>query len=212
VTDPPRPRPVPRGPHRLQVRSLRVRYDGPWILDGLDLDLEPGGSVAVVGPSGAGKSTLANALLRLVPYQGSIALGGVEIANLAADEYRRVVGFVEQDAHVFDATLEANLRIAGPDATRAQLEAALERARLHAALDAHALHLSGGERRRLALARAFLRNPPILVLDEPTEHVDPEIADALVADLLRPPPETAVLLITHRLQGLDAAGEIVSIG
>ncbi len=212
VTDPPCPRPIPDGPHRLRVRSLRVRYDGPWVLDGIDLDLEPGKSVAVIGPSGAGKSTLANALLRLAPYEGRIALDGAEIAALEADEYRRVVGLVEQDAHVFDATLEANLRIARPEATREQLEAALERAHLRMPLDEHAPHLSGGERRRLALARAFLRDPPILVLDEPTEHVDPETADALVADLLNPPPDRAVLLITHRLAGLDAADQIVSIG
>jgi thiol reductant ABC exporter CydC subunit len=212
VADPPRPRRVPDGPHRLQVRGLKVRYDGPWILDGVALDLEPGKSVAVIGPSGAGKSTLANALLRLAPYEGSITLDGIEIADLQADEYRRVVGLVEQDAHIFDATLEANLRIARPDATHEQLQAALERAHLSIPLEEHASHLSGGERRRLALARVFLRDPPVLVLDEPTEHVDPETADALVADLLRPGPGTAVLLITHRLAGLDAADQIVSIG
>jgi thiol reductant ABC exporter CydC subunit len=214
LQDPPCPQPVPRGPHRLRVRGLRVRYgaDGPWVLDGLDLDLEPGKSVAVVGPSGAGKSTLAEALLRLVPYEGSIALDGAEIAMLRGDDYRRVIGLVEQDAHVFDTTVEANLRLARPEATEAELHAALARAHLLVPLDEHAPHLSGGERRRLTVARGFLRNPPILVLDEPTEHVEPEIADALVADLLRPPPDTAILLITHRLTGLEAAGEIVKIG
>jgi ABC-type multidrug transport system fused ATPase/permease subunit len=213
VIDPPCPHPIRDGRHRLEVRNLRARYaHGPWVLDGIDLDLEPGKSVAVIGPSGAGKSTLANALLRLAPYEGRIALDGAEITGLAADEYRGVVGLVEQDAHVFDATLEANLRIARPAATREQLEAALARAHLQMPLDEHAPHLSGGERRRLALARAFLRDPPILVLDEPTEHVDAETADALVADLLNPPPDRAILLITHRLAGLDAADQIVSIG
>ncbi len=212
VVDPPRPRPVPRGPHRLRVRDLRVRHraGGPWVLDGVDLDLAPGRTVALVGPSGAGKSTLAQALLRLAPYQGgSIALDGVEIAELDADEYRRVVGLVEQDAHVFNTTLEANLRVARPEATREELEAALRRVRLPVPLDAHAPHLSGGERRRLAVARALLAGFPVLVLDEPTEHVDPETADALVADLLRACPDTAILLITHRWAGLEAADEIV---
>jgi thiol reductant ABC exporter CydC subunit len=213
VLDPPRPLPIRNARHRLQVRGLRVRYGtGSWVLDGVDLDLEPGKSVAVIGPSGAGKSTLAHALLRLAPYEGSITLDGAEIAGLAADEYRRVVGLVEQDAHVFDTTLEANLRLAQPEATEAELDAALERAHLRVPLHERATHLSGGERRRLGIARGFLRNPPILLLDEPTEHVDPEIADALVADLLRPPPDTAILLITHRLTGLEAADEIVTIG
>ena len=123
-----------------------------------------------------------------------------------------MVGLVEQDAHVFDTTLEANLRLARPEASEAELDAALARAHLRVPLHERATHLSGGERRRLAIARGFLRNPPILLLDEPTEHVDPEIADALVADLLRPPPDTAILLITHRLTGLEAADEIVTIG
>ena len=117
-------------PAALRVRGLRARYGdaGPWVLDGLDLDLIAGRTVGLVGRSGAGKSTLADVLLRFLPYQaGSVALNGVEISDLDGDDYRRVVGLVSQDAHVFDSTLEENLRLARRDATPAELEAALQR-------------------------------------------------------------------------------------
>jgi thiol reductant ABC exporter CydC subunit len=217
VAEPRLPVAVPRAPHGLRVRGLRVRYGtaGPWALDGVDLDLAPGRSVAVVGASGAGKTTLAHALLRFLPYQGgSVTLGGVEIADLDGDAYRRVVGLVAQDAHVFDTTLEANLRIARPGASAAELEEAMRRAqlgdwtgRLATAVGEHGARLSGGERRRLAVARAVLAEFPVVVLDEPTEHLDPEAAGELLAALLA--TGAATLLITHRLAGLDAVDEIV---
>ena len=147
-----------------------------------------------------------------MPYEGSITLDGAEIAGLAADEYRRVVGLVEQDAHVFDTTVEANLRSPAP---RRPMRSSTPRSRERtcACRSTSARRTSRAASAAASpIARAFLRDPPILVLDEPTEHVDPEIADALVADLLRPPPDTAILLITHRLTGLDAASEIVTIG
>ena len=121
VVDPAEPVPVPSPAGALRVRGLRCRYSdtGPWVLDGLDLDLAPGRTVAVVGRSGAGKSTLAEALVRFLPYQdGSVALDGVEIRDLNGDELRRVIGLVSQDAHIFDTTLEENLRLARRDATR----------------------------------------------------------------------------------------------
>ena len=108
------PSPVPRPPATLRARGLRVRYgeSGPWVLDGVDLDLAPGRKLAVVGRSGAGKSTLAEVLLRFLPYQeGSVTLDGVPIDALAGDELRRLVGLVSQDAHVFDTSLEENVRL-----------------------------------------------------------------------------------------------------
>ncbi len=124
------PRP---GPHALRVQDLRCRYPGEarWALAGVDLDLSPGRRVAVVGPSGAGKSTLAGVLLRFLPYErGSVTLDGVEIAELDGDQCRRVVGFVSQDAHVFDNTLEENLRLAKREATDEELCNALADVRL----------------------------------------------------------------------------------
>ena len=161
----------------LQVRGLRARYDGAWVLDGVDLDLSPGRRVAVIGPSGAGKSTLAAVLLRFLDYEGSVTLGGVELSALDGDAARTAVGLVAQDAHVFDTTVRENLLLARRDANEAELDAALTHARL-TALDltreagpgGH--RLSGGERRRIALARAELARFPLLILDEPGEHLD----------------------------------------
>lgn len=224
VIEPDHPRPVPRGSApALRVRGLRARYGeaGPWVLDGLDLDLIAGQTVALVGRSGAGKSTLADVLLRFLPYQaGSVALNDVEISSLDGDEYRRVVGLVSQDAHIFDSTLEENLRLARREATAAELDAALREARLWewtqglpdglaTRVGASGALISGGQRQRLALARALLANFPILVVDEPGEHLDTPTADALMADLLDTTAERAVLVITHRLAGLERVDQVI---
>jgi len=223
IVDPTNPLAVPASARTLAVRGLRTRYDdgGPWVLDGLDLELVPGRTVAVVGASGAGKSTLADVLLRFLPYQGgSVRLGEVEISDLCGDDYRRLIGLVSQDAHIFDTTLEENLRLARRDATPEQLRAALHRAHLldwtesltaglATPVGAHGARISGGQRQRLAVARALLADFPVLVVDEPGEHLDTATADALVAELLDATPEQAVLLITHRLAGLDAVDEVI---
>ncbi len=223
VVEPAAPRPIGSGLHRIAVRGLRTRYgdDGPWALDGVDLDLSPGRRVAIVGRSGAGKSTLANVLMRLSPYQGgSVSLDGVQLSELDGDDCRRVVGLVSQDAHVFDTTIEGNLRLARRDASEEQLREALAGARLldwvdglPAGMDTevgeHGGRISGGERQRLAAARALLADFPVLVLDEPGEHLDAETGDAIVADVLEASTERAVLLITHRLAGLDDVDEVI---
>jgi ABC-type multidrug transport system fused ATPase/permease subunit len=223
VSDPPRPQPLPPAFSRVCVRGLRCRYHkhGPWVLDGVDLDLVPGRRVALVGPSGAGKSTLAEVLLRFVPYQeGTVTLGGVDLSHLRGDDCRRMVGLVAQDAHIFDATLEANLRLARPQATPEQLRHALGRVRLLEWVDGlpeglatrvgeHGGRLSGGQRQRLAAARALLAAFPVLVLDEPGEHLDTDTADAIVADLLEGCGDQALLLITHRLAGLEGVDEVI---
>jgi thiol reductant ABC exporter CydC subunit len=224
VVDPVDPQSVPSAsPRSLRVRGLRARYgnDGPWVLDGLDLDLAAGRTVAVVGRSGAGKSTLADVLLRFLPYEaGSVTLDGVEISDLGGADYRRVIGLVSQDAHIFDTTLEENLRLARRDATPAELESALRRARLQdwtaglpgglaTRVGARGARISGGQRQRLALARALLAEFPVLVADEPGEHLDTDTADAIVTDLLNAADGRAVLLITHRLAGLAGVDEVV---
>jgi thiol reductant ABC exporter CydC subunit len=224
IVDPIDPRPVAsRSSRSVQVRGLRARYAnaGPWVLDGLDLDLAAGRTVAVVGRSGAGKSTLADVLLRFLPYEaGSVTLDGVEISDLGGADYRRVIGLVSQDAHIFDTTLEENLRLARRDATPAELESALRRARLQdwtaglpgglaTRVGARGARISGGQRQRLALARALLAEFPVLVADEPGEHLDTDTADAIVTDLLNAADGRAVLLITHRLAGLAGVDEVV---
>ena len=207
----------------LRVRDLRSRYPGQvrWALAGLDLDLGPGRRVAVVGPSGAGKSTLAGVLLRFLPYEsGSVTLDGVEIARLDGDAHRRVVGLLAQHAHVFDSTLRENLLLAKRDATDEELRTALAAVRLldwterlpdglDTEVGERGARLSGGQRQRLAIARALLADFPVLVLDEPVEHLDTPTANAILADLLAITHDRAVLLITHRLTGLAHMDQVL---
>jgi thiol reductant ABC exporter CydC subunit len=223
VTEPPHPLTLGPQPHSLRARGLCCSYPGATYpaLSDLDLDLSPGRRVAIVGPSGAGKSTLAGVLLRFLPYQGgSVTLDGVEIDRLDGDELRRVVGLVSQDAHVFDNTIEENLRLARRDATEDELRKVLSRARLLEWVDnlpeglatelgERGARMSGGQRQRLAIARALLADFPILILDEPGEHLDTHTADAIVADLLAATREHATLLVTHRLARLNEVDEIL---
>lgn len=213
----------PAAPFPLEVRGLSARYPGAArdALSSLDLTLTPGRRIAVVGPSGSGKTTLAQVLLRFLDASsGTYRLGGVEAAALESDTVRRSVGLCAQDAHVFDSTIRENLRLARPGATDPELRDALSRARLlewAAALPQgldtpvgeHGARLSGGQRQRLALARALLADFPVLVLDEPAEHLDLPTADALTADLLDATRGRATVLITHRLTGLEAVDEVL---
>jgi thiol reductant ABC exporter CydC subunit len=223
VLEPTHPVAFVDGPHALRVRDLRYSYPGQTrrALDGVELDLSPGRRVAVVGPSGAGKSTLAAVLLRFLPYdEGSVTLDGVELSELDGDTTRRVVGLVAQDAHVFDNTLEENLRLAKRGATAEELDDALAATRLlhwtrelpaglGTEVGERGARMSGGQRQRLAIARALLADFPVLVLDEPGEHLDTQTADAIVADLLSITEGRTTLLITHRLKGIEEVDEVL---
>lgn len=206
----------------VRVRDLRVRYgpEEPWALDGVDLEIPAGWTVAVIGPSGAGKSTLASVLLRFRdPDEGRVEIGGKDITAYPSDEVRGVVSGVPQDPHVFASTLRENLRLARPGARDDELWEALRRVRLADEVAAmprgldtqvgtHGLGLSGGMVQRLALARAVLAAPRVLVLDEPTAHLDPGTRDAVVEDLLAAAEGFSTLLITHDLTGLDRVDHI----
>jgi thiol reductant ABC exporter CydC subunit len=212
VPDPAEPHPVPSPPFHLRVRDVSARWtqEGPDVLAHVDLDLAPGSRTVIAGPSGSGKTTVAALLGRLLdPTAGAVTINGTDLRDLSGEEVRRIIGIVDDRAYLFDGTIAANLRIGAPQASDAQLYAALARARLNTwvhtlpngletAVGEHGAHLSGGQRRRLALARALLADHPILVLDEPTEHLDEPIAAALIGDLLAAATGRTVVLITHR--------------
>ncbi|HMH93506.1 MAG TPA: ATP-binding cassette domain-containing protein [Streptosporangiaceae bacterium] len=212
-------------PVSVQLRGVAVAYraGGPLALGGIDLDLAPGARVALLGPAGAGKSTVAAVLLRFVDVSaGKATFNGIDLGCLRGDDVRSVVGGLVQDAHIFDSTIRANLLIGAPGATDDELAEAAGRVRLldwitslPAGLDtpvgARGARLSGGQRQRLALARALLADPAVLILDEPTAHLDPDTRAELAADLLAVAAdgERSTLLITHDLAGLDQVDEIV---
>ncbi|WP_218010576.1 thiol reductant ABC exporter subunit CydC [Actinomadura chibensis] len=223
VHDPDDPAPPPTAPYTLKVEHLRARWspDAPYALNDISLDLAPGRRCAIVGPSGSGKTTLTAVLLRfLEPSSGMATLNGIDLRALSSDDVRRVIGLCAQDAHLFDSTIGENIRLARPSATEDELRDALRRARLLDWIESlpqgldtrvgeHGAQVSGGQRQRIALARALLADFPILLLDEPAEHLDLPTADALTADLLTATEGRTTLLVTHRLTGLDAVDEII---
>ncbi|MEU7835498.1 ATP-binding cassette domain-containing protein [Nonomuraea sp. NPDC049129] len=215
------PSPLPRSPLTVEIDDLVVRHapEQRAAVDGVSLSLTPGKRVALVGPSGAGKSTLLAALMRLVePESGAIRVNDVDIRGLASDDVRAMMTGLTQDPYIFQTTLRANLRLAGPEAgdeelrqavRDARLEEWVERAGWEAELGEDGRTVSGGQLQRLALARALLYDPPVLLLDEPAEALDEETADALMADLLDVTHDRTTLLVTHRLRGLEQVDEIV---
>ncbi|MFB9461317.1 thiol reductant ABC exporter subunit CydD [Streptomyces cinereospinus] len=223
VREPERPRRAPASPFPLVVKGLTARHAGQDrdALADVGLTLDQGRRIAVVGPSGSGKTTLTQVLLRFLDADaGSYTLGGVDAYALAGDDVRRLVGLCAQDAHLFDSSVRENLLLARRDATEEEVRDALARARLldwaeglpqglDTLVGEHGARLSGGQRQRLALARALLADFPVLVLDEPAEHLDLPTADALTADLLAATDGRTTLLITHRLAGLAAVDEVV---
>ena len=190
-------------------------------VSGVDLELNPGRTIAVVGESGAGKTTLSAILLRFVELNsGSYRLGGVDAHEISGDEVRRMVGLCAQDAHIFDSTIRENLRLARPECDDDDLRDVLRRVRLlewvdrlpdglgtHLGEGGH--RLSEGERRRISVARALLADFPAIVFDEPTANLDQSSADALVRDLLVATADRATVLITHRLSELELVDEII---
>jgi ATP-binding cassette, subfamily C, bacterial CydC len=226
VADPTDPAPPPTGPIRIALEGVRARHGpgGPPVLDGFDLRLDPGRRIALVGASGAGKTTVVNLLLRFLdPEQGRVTLCGRDLREYRQDDVRRTMAVVGQESHLFSASVRENVRLARPQASDADVERVLRRARLWTwvrelpeGLDTHVGEegraLSGGQRQRLALARALLTDAPVLVLDEPTAHLDPPTAERLMADLLSAAGTRSVLLITHRPEGLELVDDVVDLG
>ncbi|AHG64966.1 ABC transporter ATP-binding protein/permease [Advenella mimigardefordensis] len=226
------PVPVGDGPSRLAPASqgLSIEFDqvsfrytptSRLTLDALTFSLAPGTTTALVGASGAGKSTIASLLLRFWDAStGTIRIGGTDIRQLELDNLREHVALVTQDTYLFNDTLAANIRLARPDASDAEVNNALASAALSGfvaslpqGLDTlvgeRGTQLSGGQRQRIAIARAFLKNAPILILDEATSHLDSlsemQVRDAL-ALLMR---ERTSLIIAHRLSTIRDADQIL---
>ncbi|OKL48510.1 hypothetical protein BSR28_02135 [Boudabousia liubingyangii] len=194
-----------------EMQDLRFRYgNGPEVLKGLDLRLEPGETLAIVGTSGAGKSTLARLLAGIdLPTGGTLTVGDVAIGDLAEDALHKQVALLTQEHHIFDATLAQNLQLAAPDATEEELMSALEAVGatwvrdlpdgLETNLGASQVHLSPSQAQQVALARLVLMDPHTLILDEATSMMDPNSARDIEHALGQVLQGRTVVMIAHRL-------------
>lgn len=208
----------------LEAKDLAIAWPGgPVVAEGINLRLEPGNHLAIVGQSGIGKTTLLYTLAGLLkPVSGSVKIDGVDIFSLP--RIRAAASFVitPEDAHIFETTILENLRVANGQLSAKEGEELLKEAGLgqwisslpdglETELGSGATTISGGERRRILLARAMAAKAPLLALDEPGEHLDAETADALLRDLLNAgnkEQKRGVILVTHRLTPLDQADKV----
>lgn len=210
--------------------ALRIRFEGVTLayadgarpaLDDVSFDIAPGQFVALIGPSGSGKTTIAHLLLRFItPDDGRIRIGGHDLSHISPDAWRAQIAWVSQAPYLFNTTIADNIRFSRPDATDAQVIAAAQAAGAqdfimqlpqgYATLcGERGLRLSGGQAQRIALARAFLRDAPLLILDEPTSQLDPDSEAEIMRALHRLAQGRTVLLITHRLSTVKHADRIL---
>ncbi len=223
TTDPPVPQPLVAAPLPLRFEQVSFHYaaaEGSALHD-ITFTIAPGEHVALVGPSGAGKSTVVQLLLRFWdPCTGTIHLGDHHLRDYAQDDLRRTLAVAQQDGHLFAGTLRTNLLLARPTATDAELDTALTQVGLAALvrqwpqgldtwLGEHGVRLSGGERQRVILARALIRNARLLILDEPTAHLDRATEAAVFATIHQTQVDRSLLVITHRLVQMTAFDTIL---
>jgi ABC-type multidrug transport system fused ATPase/permease subunit len=219
----PQPIAVPTDFTGLRLRGVTAHWEqAEAAIADVDLDVPAGGRIAIVGPSGSGKSTLAAVLMGFLPYSGSVRLSGVEVRETDGDDLRRHLGLLTQQAHIFDTSIADNVRIGDPHASDDDVTRAIEQAQLgdwvatlpqglDTVVGSFGLAVSGGERQRIALARLLLARRAVVILDEPTEHLDGPTADALAITMAEALHGTSVVLITHRLVGLADVDGIVEL-
>lgn len=207
--------------HSIELKNIRFRYEQDWVLNDMSLKIEKGQTVALVGQSGSGKSTVANLLTRFYDVEeGSIALDGHDIRHMRIQDLRGLMGLVTQDSILFNDTVYGNLLVANPHATEQQILDALDVANakefvldlpegLHTNIGDGGNKLSGGQKQRLSIARAVLKNPPIMILDEATSALDTE-SERLVQDALEKMMQNRTsVVIAHRLSTIQKADLIV---
>ncbi|MBD3765006.1 MAG: ATP-binding cassette domain-containing protein [Rhodobacterales bacterium] len=225
VQDPPAPVALPR-PVRGEIafRGVGFRYPsrpGTPALDGVDLTVAPGETVALVGPSGAGKTTVLQLIQRFHdPQEGAVTLDGIDLRQMARADFRRAIALVPQDPVIFAATARENIRFGRPQASDAEVEAAARAAAAHDFLAAlpqgydtqvgeRGILLSGGQKQRIAIARAILRDAPVLLLDEATSALDAESERAVQAAVARLAQGRTTIVVAHRLATVKRADRIV---
>jgi ATP-binding cassette subfamily B protein len=223
IVDGPLEPPVLRGGSALAFERVGFTYPrrSRPALSNVSFDVRAGSTVALVGPSGAGKTTIANLLLRFWdPDEGSVRVAGVAIRELTLDGLRRRIALVAQDTYLFNDTLEANVRLARPDATPSEIARALDQAALSqfvatlpeglaTRVGERGVQLSGGQRQRIAIARAFLKDAPILILDEATSHLDTLSESHVRTALTALMTDRTTLVIAHRLSTVRSADLIL---
>lgn len=219
---PTKPHTIPEGPTVIEARDLAIGWPGgPTLATGISLTLRPGSSLAVVGASGIGKTTLLATLTGVIPPKSGAALiNGVPAWGADRDQLTAHITMTAEDAHIFATTIYENLRVARASLTRDEASDLLTRAGLDewieslpegmdTVIGSGGTTVSGGERRRLLMARALAAPAPVLAIDEASEHLDAATADRLMETLLTPSADRATLVVTHRLSALDQADHVL---
>ena len=206
----------------VELENVHFSYDGAQeVIKGVSLRVEPGQTVALVGPSGGGKSTLASLMARFFDAgSGSVRIGGVDVRDIPKEELMDTVSFVFQNSRLIKGSILDNVKLGKPDATEGQVLAALKAAQcmdiiekfpegIHTVIGTKGVYLSGGERQRISIARAFLKDAPIILLDEATASLDVENETLIQTALSRLIQNKTVLIIAHRMRTVAGADKIV---